>query len=124
VVLGWPSLTLLLLGKFEGPRFVFRGIVLTIDAALLPRMAMRGMVDLETTKVPLGPLSSSSGYMPSTSVTRKQKVSCLRYVVTDIAHRWGPVAWIIISEVFPLGLRAKGVSIGGSSNWLNNVSDG
>jgi hypothetical protein len=35
---------------------------------------------------------------------------------------WGPVAWIIISEVFPLGLRAKGVSIGGSSNWLNNVS--
>lgn len=34
---------------------------------------------------------------------------------------WGPVSWIIISEVFPLGLRAKGVSIGGSSNWLNNV---
>ena len=38
-------------------------------------------------------------------------------------NRWGPVAWIIISEVFPLGLRAKGVSIGGSSNWLNNASD-
>lgn len=38
-------------------------------------------------------------------------------------NRWGPVAWIVISEVFPLGLRAKGVSIGGSSNWLNNVSD-
>lgn len=37
-------------------------------------------------------------------------------------YSWGPVAWIIISEVFPLGMRAKGVSIGGSSNWLNNVS--
>jgi len=37
--------------------------------------------------------------------------------------RWGPVAWIIISEVFPLGLRAKGVSLGGSSNWLNNVRE-
>lgn len=34
---------------------------------------------------------------------------------------WGPVSWIMISEVFPLGMRAKGVSIGGSSNWLNNV---
>jgi len=34
---------------------------------------------------------------------------------------WGPVAWIIISEVFPLGMRAKGVSLGGQSNWLNNV---
>ncbi|KAL1583278.1 hypothetical protein WHR41_07841 [Cladosporium halotolerans] len=37
-------------------------------------------------------------------------------------YSWGPVAWIIISEVFPLGLRAKGVSIGGSSNWLNNFA--
>lgn len=26
----------------------------------------------------------------------------------------------MISEVWPLGLRAKGVSIGASSNWLNN----
>ncbi|KAI7544124.1 putative MFS monosaccharide transporter [Hortaea werneckii] len=37
-------------------------------------------------------------------------------------YSWGPVAWIIISEVFPLGMRAKGVSIGGSSNWLNNFA--
>lgn len=43
--------------------------------------------------------------------------------MTDFTPSWGPVAWIIISEVFPLGLRAKGVSIGGSSNWLNNVRD-
>ncbi|KIW60569.1 hypothetical protein PV05_00776 [Exophiala xenobiotica] len=35
---------------------------------------------------------------------------------------WGPVAWVVISEVFPLGMRAKGVSIGGSSNWLNNFA--
>lgn len=37
-------------------------------------------------------------------------------------YSWGPVAWIVISEVYPLGIRAKGVSIGASSNWLNNVS--
>ncbi|KAF4119783.1 transporter [Geosmithia morbida] len=35
---------------------------------------------------------------------------------------WGPVSWIIISEVFPLGMRAKGVSLGGQSNWLNNFA--
>ncbi|EST05114.1 General substrate transporter [Kalmanozyma brasiliensis GHG001] len=35
---------------------------------------------------------------------------------------WGPCAWIIVAEVFPLGLRAKGVSIGASSNWLNNFA--
>lgn len=37
---------------------------------------------------------------------------------------WGPCAWIIVAEVFPLGLRAKGVSIGASSNWLNNFAVG
>ncbi|SPC66499.1 related to quinate transport protein [Ustilago sp. UG-2017b] len=35
---------------------------------------------------------------------------------------WGPCGWIIVAEVFPLGLRAKGVSIGNSSNWLNNFA--
>jgi len=35
---------------------------------------------------------------------------------------WGPCAWIIVAEVFPLGLRAKGVSLGASSNWLNNFA--
>jgi len=35
---------------------------------------------------------------------------------------WGPCAWIVVAEVFPLGLRAKGVSIGASSNWLNNFA--
>jgi len=37
-------------------------------------------------------------------------------------YSWGPVAWIIVAEVYPLGIRAKGVSIGASSNWLNNFA--
>ncbi|KAG7666149.1 uncharacterized protein J8A68_000307 [[Candida] subhashii] len=35
-------------------------------------------------------------------------------------YSWGPCGWVITAEVFPLGMRAKGVSIGASSNWLNN----
>lgn len=37
---------------------------------------------------------------------------------------WGPCSWIIVSEVYPLSMRAKGVSIGGSANWLNNFAVG
>ena len=37
-------------------------------------------------------------------------------------YSWGPCAWVLVAEVFPLGLRAKGVSIGASSNWLNNFA--
>lgn len=29
-----------------------------------------------------------------------------------------PCAWIVISEIFPLSMRAKGVSFGGSANWV------
>jgi hypothetical protein len=41
---------------------------------------------------------------------------------TGFGFSWGPCAWILVAEVFPLGLRAKGVSIGASSNWLNNFA--
>ena len=53
--------------------FVLQEIVLTVLAALLLLMATRETEDLETIKAPLGPLSSSSGYMPSISATRKRK---------------------------------------------------
>lgn len=35
---------------------------------------------------------------------------------------WGPCSWVLISEIFPLSIRSKGVSIGASSNWLNNFA--
>ncbi|PNS14668.1 hypothetical protein CAC42_1690 [Sphaceloma murrayae] len=42
----------------------------------------------------------------------------------NFGYSWGPGAWVLVSEVFPLGVRAKGISIGGSSNWLNNFAIG
>ncbi|KAL3425650.1 MFS quinate transporter [Phlyctema vagabunda] len=35
---------------------------------------------------------------------------------------WGPVSWTLVSEIFPLSIRAKGASIGASSNWTNNFA--
>ncbi len=31
---------------------------------------------------------------------------------------WGPASWTIVSEIFPLSIRAKGASFGASSNWV------
>lgn len=31
--------------------------------------------------------------------------------VLNFAYSWGPVAWIVVSEVYPLSMRAKGVSL-------------
>ncbi|THW75977.1 putative MFS monosaccharide transporter [Aureobasidium pullulans] len=44
--------------------------------------------------------------------------------IGNFAYSWGPVSWIVVSEVFPLSMRAKGVSLGGSANWLNNFAVG
>ncbi|KFA53298.1 hypothetical protein S40293_04681 [Stachybotrys chartarum IBT 40293] len=33
---------------------------------------------------------------------------------------WGPCAWIIVAEVWPLSTRPYGVALGTSSNWMNN----
>ncbi|KEF61143.1 uncharacterized protein A1O9_02708 [Exophiala aquamarina CBS 119918] len=49
-------------------------------------------------------------------------VAFVWFYAINFGYSWGPVAWIIISEVYPLGMRAKGVSIGASSNWLNNFA--
>lgn len=40
--------------------------------------------------------------------------------ITDVEIQ--PGAWVVVAEVFPLGVRAKGISIGASSNWLNNFA--
>lgn len=36
------------------------------------------------------------------------------------ATTWGPAAWVVIGEIFPLGIRAKGVALSTASNWLWN----
>jgi hypothetical protein len=40
--------------------------------------------------------------------------------VVHFGYSWGPCAWIIIAEIWPLSSRPYGVSLGASSNWMNN----
>lgn len=59
--------------------------------------------------------SSSSGEYPlsqSPAVTRVTNGSSL--------HSWGPGAWVVTGEIFPLKSRAKALGMTSSSNWLLN----
>ncbi|KAI0628428.1 AmMst-1 [Trametes polyzona] len=40
--------------------------------------------------------------------------------VGTFAATWGPVAWVVTGEIFPLNVRAKGISLSAVSNWLWN----
>lgn len=38
------------------------------------------------------------------------------------ASSWGPVVWVVTSEIYPLKVRAKSMSISTASNWLLNFA--
>ncbi|KAF1913131.1 general substrate transporter [Ampelomyces quisqualis] len=40
--------------------------------------------------------------------------------VINFGYSWGPCAWILIAEIWPLSTRPYGTALGGSSNWMNN----
>ncbi|KAJ7753112.1 monosaccharide importer [Mycena maculata] len=46
------------------------------------------------------------------------------FYISFFATSWGPVAWVITGEIFPLNIRAKGMSLAVASNWLWNFSIG
>jgi MFS family permease len=37
--------------------------------------------------------------------------------VVNFGYSWGPCAWILIAEIWPLSTRPYGTALGGSSNW-------
>ncbi|KAI9167953.1 putative quinate permease [Paramyrothecium foliicola] len=49
-------------------------------------------------------------------------VALIWVYIAGFGATWGPVSWTLISEIFPLSIRAKGASIGASSNWVNNFA--
>ncbi|ODV93829.1 hypothetical protein PACTADRAFT_51579 [Pachysolen tannophilus NRRL Y-2460] len=42
--------------------------------------------------------------------------------IATFASSWGPVVWVICSEIYPLDIRGKAVSITAASNWIVNFA--
>ncbi|PPQ77164.1 hypothetical protein CVT25_010792 [Psilocybe cyanescens] len=42
------------------------------------------------------------------------------FYIAFFATSWGPVIWVLTGELFPLGVRAKSMSLAVASNWLWN----
>jgi hypothetical protein len=36
------------------------------------------------------------------------------------ATTWGPAAWIIVGEIFPIPIRSRGVGLSTAANWMWN----
>ncbi|KAH9482118.1 Major facilitator-type transporter ecdD [Psilocybe cubensis] len=46
------------------------------------------------------------------------------FYIAFFATSWGPVIWVLTGELFPLGVRAKSMSLAVASNWLWNFGIG
>jgi len=44
--------------------------------------------------------------------------------IAFFAATWGPIAWVVTGEIFPLQIRAKAMSLSVASNWLWNFGIG
>ncbi|KAG2073755.1 general substrate transporter [Suillus decipiens] len=47
-------------------------------------------------------------------------VFCMYIFTAAYGMSFGPIGWVLPSEVFPLSMRSKGVSLSTASNWINN----
>jgi sugar porter (SP) family MFS transporter len=49
--------------------------------------------------------------------------SMIAFIMINVAifsFTWGPVAWVVIGEIFPLPMRSRGVGLATASNWMWN----
>lgn len=60
------------------------------------------------------------GTAASSTVANKVLIAFVCVYIFFFASSWGPVAWVVTGELFPLKARAKCLSITTATNWLLN----
>ncbi|KAI1265636.1 general substrate transporter [Xylariaceae sp. FL1019] len=51
----------------------------------------------------------------------KAQIAFIAINIAFFASTWGPSAWVVVGEIFPLPIRARGVGLSTASNWLWNT---
>ena len=95
----WVSVATLIMDRF--PRkgmLIFGSIVMTVSLAVLAVMNFVG--DVAVLAVPT--------------------MILIAFYILGFAVSWGPIAWVLIGEIFPLSVRGIGSSFGSAANWLGN----
>lgn len=60
------------------------------------------------------------GTAASSQVANKVLIAFVCFYIFFFASSWGPVAWVVTGEIFPLKSRAKCLSMTTATNWLLN----
>jgi MFS family permease len=96
---------------------------LIIDRVGRKPMLLVGSVVMGASMVTVGVIFSQFRHdWPAHVAAGWAAVALVWVYIAAFGATWGPVSWTLVSEIFPLSIRAKGASIGASSNWINNFA--
>jgi SP family sugar:H+ symporter-like MFS transporter len=76
-----------------------------------------GAVGMVVCEFIVGIIGVTDGSNPSAV---KAQISFICIYIFFFASTWGPGAWVVVGEMFPLPIRARGVSLSVASNWFWN----
>ncbi|KAJ5936279.1 hypothetical protein N7454_005577 [Penicillium verhagenii] len=97
--------------------------MLVIDKLGRKPMLLGGSIVMFCSMVIVGVIVSQYQHdWPSHKAAGWTAVALIWLYIAGFGATWGPVSWTLVSEIFPLSIRAKGASIGASSNWINNFA--
>ncbi|KAF8850764.1 general substrate transporter [Acephala macrosclerotiorum] len=95
--------------------------IYVIDRVGRKPLMMAGSAGMEICELVIGVIVATCGHdWAAHSAAGWAAVVFVWLYIVNFAYSWGPGSWILIAEIFPISIRAKGTSIGASANWMNN----
>ncbi|MCJ1247423.1 hypothetical protein MMC30_004637 [Trapelia coarctata] len=77
-----------------------------------------GMIFFQVLTAIVGVTAGAPEKKNTSAVSAMVAFICLN--IATFAVTWGPAAWVVIGEIFPLPIRARGVGLSTASNWFWN----
>lgn len=62
----------------------------------------------------------SLGFVFFSGATGYLALICMMFYVASFAVSWGPVTWVLLSEIFPNKIRGKAMAIAVAAQWISN----
>lgn len=84
------------------------------------RLLMVGAIGMAVCQLLIASFAAANGPNNNTSTQTNILITFVAIYIFFFAASWGPVVWVVTSEIYPLKVRAKSMSISTASNWLLN----